>query len=78
VAATQAWVRERGLARLALSVFPDNARAIAVYTRAGFVREGLRRRQYRQADGTYRDELLMVWFPDGGASDRWQAREDAP
>jgi RimJ/RimL family protein N-acetyltransferase len=78
VAATQTWVRERGLARLALSVFPDNARAIAVYTRAGFVREGLRRRQYRQADGTYRDELLMAWFPDGGASDRWQAREDAP
>jgi len=79
VAAAQEWVRERGLVRLALSVFPDNARAIAVYARAGFVREGLRRRQYRQADGTYRDELLMAWFPGGGAAaDRWQARDDAP
>ncbi|MGH2463052.1 MAG: GNAT family N-acetyltransferase [Candidatus Limnocylindria bacterium] len=79
VAAAQDWVRDRGLTRLALSVFPDNARAIAVYARAGFVREGLRRQQYRQADGTYRDELLMAWFPGGGeAADRWQARGDAP
>ena len=78
VAATQDWVRDRGLTRLALSVFPDNARAIAVYTRAGFVREGIRRRQFRQADGTYRDELLMAWFPEGGAADRWRAGEGTP
>jgi RimJ/RimL family protein N-acetyltransferase len=78
VAATQDWVRERGLTRLALSVFPDNARAIAVYTRAGFVREGIRRQQYRQADGTYRDELLMAWFPESGATDRWRAGEGTP
>lgn len=78
VAATQDWVRDRGLTRLALSVFPDNARAIAVYTRAGFVREGIRRRQFRQADGTYRDELLMAWFPEAGAADRWEAGEGTP
>jgi RimJ/RimL family protein N-acetyltransferase len=78
VAATQDWVRERGLTRLALSVFPDNARAIAVYTRAGFVREGIRRQQFRQADGTYRDELLMAWFPESGAVDRWRAGEGTP
>ena len=36
-----------GLAKLALGVFPDNDRAIAVYEHAGFEREGLRRRQYR-------------------------------
>lgn len=78
VAAAQAWVQDRGLTRLALSVFPDNARAIAVYTRAGFVREGIRRRQFRQPDGTYRDELLMAWFPDGGAADRWRAGEGTP
>jgi RimJ/RimL family protein N-acetyltransferase len=78
VAAAQDWVRDRGLTRLALSVFPDNARAIAVYTRAGFVREGIRRRQYRQADGTYRDELLMAWFPESGAADRWRAGEGTP
>lgn len=78
VAATQAWVRDRHLTRLALSVFPDNARAIAVYARAGFVREGIRRRQFRQPDGTYRDELLMAWFPESGAADRWEAGEGTP
>jgi hypothetical protein len=56
------WARARGLAKVALGVFPDNERAIAVYERVGFVREGLRRRQYR-TDGTFRDELLMAWFP---------------
>jgi RimJ/RimL family protein N-acetyltransferase len=78
VAAAQAWVSDHGLTRLALSVFPDNARAIAVYTRAGFAREGIRRRQFRQADGSYRDELLMAWFPDSGAADRWRAGEGTP
>jgi RimJ/RimL family protein N-acetyltransferase len=66
VRAAQDWVRERGLVKLALAVFPDNARAIAVYAHAGFVREGLRRRQYR-VDGELRDELLMAWFPDDEA-----------
>ena len=65
VAASQAWARERGLAKVALGVFPDNERAIAVYEHAGFEREGLRRRQYRVPGGDYRDELLMAWFPDG-------------
>lgn len=64
VAAAQAWAKERGLAKMALSVFPDNARAIAVYEHAGFVHEGLRRRQFRAPGGGYRDELLMAWFPD--------------
>jgi RimJ/RimL family protein N-acetyltransferase len=63
VRTAQAWCRERGLTKLALAVFPDNARAIAVYEHAGFEREGLRRRQYR-VDGEYRDEVLMAWFPD--------------
>ncbi|MDQ2935223.1 MAG: GNAT family N-acetyltransferase, partial [Chloroflexota bacterium] len=58
------WARQRGLAKVALGVFPDNLRAIAVYERAGFVREGLRRRQYRDGDDSFRDELLMAWFPE--------------
>ena len=58
------WARQRGLAKVALGVFPDNLRAIAVYERAGFVREGLRRRQYRDAADGFRDELLMAWFPE--------------
>ena len=63
----QIQVLERGLRKLSLGVFPDNARAIAVYERRGFVREGLRRMQYRSGD-MYRDEVLMAWFPKGDGS----------
>jgi RimJ/RimL family protein N-acetyltransferase len=62
VAAAQRWARERGLRKVTLGVFPDNERAIAVYEKRGFVREGLRRQQFRSGD-TYRDEVLMAWFP---------------
>ncbi len=62
--AAQDWTREHRLAKLALGVFPDNARAIAVYEHVGFEREGLRRRQYRGFGGGFRDEVLMAWFPD--------------
>jgi RimJ/RimL family protein N-acetyltransferase len=62
VAAAQHWARERGLRKLSLGVFPDNERAVAVYAKRGFVREGLRRQQYRSGD-VYRDEVLMAWFP---------------
>ena len=59
--------RRGGRARAAsascpLGVFPDNERAIAVYEKRGFVREGLRRMQYRSG-GAFRDEVLMAWFP---------------
>lgn len=64
VRAAQEWAKERGLLKVALAVFPDNERAIAVYERAGFVPEGLRRRQYRADGDVLRDELLMAWFPD--------------
>jgi RimJ/RimL family protein N-acetyltransferase len=65
VGAAVDWARARGLGKLSLGVFPDNERAIAVYERAGFVREGLRRRQFRVQGNVFRDELLMAWFPDG-------------
>ena len=62
VGGAQRWARERGLRKISLGVFPDNERAIAVYEKQGFVREGVRRQQYRSGD-TYRDEVLMAWFP---------------
>ena len=65
VAAAQAWVARRGMRKLSLGVFPDNARAIAVYEKLGFEREGLRRMQYHSGDA-YRDEVLMAWFPQEG------------
>ena len=62
VETSQRWARERGLRKLSLGVFPENERAIAVYTKRGFVREGLRRMQYRSGEA-FRDEVLMAWFP---------------
>jgi putative acetyltransferase len=44
---------------MVLGVFPENERAIAFYERHGFVREGLRRGQYRRGD-EYHDEVLMA------------------
>ena len=52
-----AW--EHGLERIALEVFASNARAITLYERLGFRREGIRRRA-RKLDGRYDDEVLMA------------------
>ncbi|THD83347.1 MAG: GNAT family N-acetyltransferase [Phenylobacterium sp.] len=45
--------------RLELSVYADNARAIALYERFGFEREGLMR-AYAWRDGEYVDSLAMA------------------
>jgi putative acetyltransferase len=47
------------LKRLELNVYADNARAIAVYERFGFEREG-RLRAYAWRDGAYVDSLAMA------------------
>jgi putative acetyltransferase len=47
------------LKRLELSVYADNARAIALYERFGFEREGLMR-AYAWRDGGYVDSLAMA------------------
>jgi RimJ/RimL family protein N-acetyltransferase len=43
-----------------------------VYEKQGFVREGLRRMQYRSGD-VYRDEVLMAWFPDAAPAHETRA-----
>lgn len=48
-----------GLRRLELFVYPDNARAIALYERFGFEREGLYR-DYAWRDGAYVDSVAMA------------------
>jgi putative acetyltransferase len=45
--------------RLELNVYVDNARAIALYERFGFVREGVHR-AYAWRDGAYVDSLSMA------------------
>jgi putative acetyltransferase len=49
-----------GAHKLALEVWPENTRAIALYTRAGFAVEGLKRDHYRRRDGSLRSALLMA------------------
>ena len=48
-----------GLRRLELTVWSDNPRAIALYERFGFEREG-RMRDYAWRDGAYADAIAMA------------------
>jgi putative acetyltransferase len=48
-----------GLRRIELTVYADNARAIGLYERHGFVREGLHR-DFAFRDGVYIDALAMA------------------
>ncbi|MGZ8694879.1 MAG: N-acetyltransferase family protein, partial [Gaiellaceae bacterium] len=57
--AAERWARERGVHKLELHVFPHNEAAVALYERAGYVREGYRHHHYRRA-GRYYDAILMA------------------
>ena len=59
VAAAIELARSRGLHKLALSVFPHNEAAIALYRKFGFVEEGRRRRHVRRANGELWDLIEM-------------------
>jgi len=59
VAAAIEWARARGLHKLALSVFPHNDAAIALYRKFGFVEEGRLVRHVRRADGQLWDLIEM-------------------
>lgn len=52
--------RATGAHKVDLEVWPDNGRAIALYTAAGFAVEGLRERHYRRRDGSLRSSLIMA------------------
>ncbi|MEP6567580.1 MAG: GNAT family protein, partial [Mesorhizobium sp.] len=57
--ATVAQARKAGFVRIELFVHSDNARAIALYDKVGFVREGLQRDAV-YIDGEYRDAIVMA------------------
>jgi RimJ/RimL family protein N-acetyltransferase len=59
VAAAIEWARARGLHKLALSVFPHNHVAIALYRSFGFVEEGRLSRHVRRANGQLWDLIEM-------------------
>lgn len=52
--------RASGAHKVELEVWPDNARAIALYASAGFAVEGVRRLHYRRSDGRLRSAIVMA------------------
>ncbi len=46
--------------KIELEVWPDNARAIALYEAFGFQTEGVRRDHYRRRDGSLRSAQIMA------------------
>ncbi len=58
------WAREQGVAKVELSVYPENRAALGLYRRFGFVEEGRLRRHSRRSFGD-QDEILMgVWLEE--------------
>jgi RimJ/RimL family protein N-acetyltransferase len=56
------WAEEIGVEKLALSVYPDNDRAIALYRKFGFEEEGRLSGHSKKSVG-YRDEIVMgLWL----------------
>lgn len=51
--------RERRLHRIELTVVADNQRAVHLYEKVGFQREGVKRENYLGEDGRYHDEIVM-------------------
>jgi ribosomal protein S18 acetylase RimI-like enzyme len=62
VKAAVAWAEANAVIRkLSLAVLADNEAAVALYRSVGFVEEGRRVGEYREADGTLRDDVLMAY-----------------
>lgn len=61
--AIEAWARAAGIGRLELTVQARNERAVRLYERLGFAREGIKRRSLR-IGGRYQDELYMAKLID--------------
>jgi diaminopimelate decarboxylase len=60
-----AWARSQQVAKVEISVYPDNRAALALYRRFGFVEEGRLRRHSRKSFGD-QDEILMgIWLEEG-------------
>lgn len=64
------WARAMGVEKLALSVYPDNEAALALYAKFGFRQEGRLTGHSKKSIG-YLDEIVMgLWLvdrPDGAA-----------
>lgn len=59
IAQARDWQRDSGLERLLLEVRASNAAAAALYAKAGFTRDGVRKGYYPLVDGGREDAWLM-------------------
>ncbi|ASY74396.1 putative acetyltransferase (plasmid) [Sinorhizobium fredii CCBAU 83666] len=64
IAAALHQAREAGLVRIELSVHADNTRAIGLYEKVGFIKEGVQRRSVL-IDGRFIDTVNMALMLDG-------------
>lgn len=63
------WAREMGVEKLALSVYPDNDAALALYRKFGFQEEGRLTGHSKKSIG-YLDEIVMgLWLKDRPTSE---------
>ena len=60
------WAREVGVDKIALSVYPHNVSAIALYRKFGFVEEGRLARHSRKSYGDEDEILMSVWIDGKG------------
>ena len=55
--------KEKGVLRLELGVSTINTKAIHIYEKAGFVKEGfLKKYIYLKSEGIFLDDILMAYF----------------
>lgn len=55
-------VKKSAFEQLELTVFADNVRAIRLYEKVGFIKVGVLPRAYRLKDGSYHDEVQMMYM----------------
>jgi len=60
------WARSVGVDKVVLSVYPDNAGAIALYRKFGFVDEGRLARHSRKSYGDEDEILMAAWIGEDG------------
>jgi len=68
----------RGIHRLSVDSAPDNAPALALWRRAGFVDEGCFRQCWRRPDGRWCDSLILALLAPEYRATRDPAALDSP
>ena len=54
--------KKAGFEQIELGVFADNERARHLYEKMGFKQVGVQPRAFKLKDGTYRDEVQMIYM----------------